>query len=216
MNLGSQISFFVSTSDTTFNIDIFRTGWYAGIGARLFQSIDNLPGVLQTTPSPDPTTGLIECEWTSAYTLTVPQTWTTGIYLARLTGNVSGKQSYIIFVVRDDSSHSALVFNSSVTTFQAYNFWPGGSNGKSLYAWAPGGRAWKVSFNRPYVLGFSYVAGVDTGAASGVGAGEYLTNLQPGPSTPSDPYPIAAAGFRVQHGSVVGREWLRRLLYHQH
>ena len=195
VDLGGQISFFVSTSDTTFHIDIFRTGWYQGIGARLLQTIRSLPGVLQPTPSPDSMTGLIECHWTSAYTLTVPQTWTTGIYLARLTGNVSGKQSYMIFVVRDDSSHSALVFNASFTTFEAYNFWPGGPNGKSLYNWAPGGRAWMVSFNRPFGLGFSYVAGVDTGAASGLGAGEYLTNLQPGPDTPSNPYPIFAAGF---------------------
>jgi len=191
VNIGGRIKFFVSTGDQTFNLQILRSGWYGGLGARLMSSV-GLPGSLQATPSPDPVTGLTECNWTSAYTLTVPTTWTSGIYLARLTGNTSGKQSYIIFVVRDDGRPSDLVFESSVTTFQAYNFWPGGSNGKSLYSWAPGGRGWKVSFNRPYVLGYSYTAN-SPGAASGVGAGEYLANLQPGPNTGG--YPIPPAGF---------------------
>ncbi len=195
VNVGAPIRFFVSTADSTFTIDVFRTGWYQGIGARLLTTVANLPGTLQPTPAPDPTTGLIECQWTSAYTLNVPPSWTTGIYLARLTGNPSGKQSYMIFVVRNDASASELVFQSSATTFQAYNFWPGGATGKSLYSWAPGGRGWMVSFNRPYTLGFSYVAGVNEDAASGVGAGEYLTNEQPGPNTQSDPYPIYAAAW---------------------
>ena len=76
---------------------------------------------------------------------------------------------------------TGLLFENSVTTYEAYNFWPGGANGKELYDFAPGGRAWKVSFNRPYVLGMSY-SSTTTGAATGVGAGEYLANLQPGPA----------------------------------
>ncbi len=192
VNVGSAINFFVSTSDPTFHIDVFRTGWYSGAGARLMTTVTGLPGGLQATPQPDPVTGVIDCNWRSSYTLSVPATWTSGIFLARLTGDASGKQSYIIFVVRDDQRSSDLVFQSSVTTFEAYNFWPGGNKGKSLYDWAPGGRAWQVSFNRPYVLGYSYTL-QSPGAASGVGAGEYLANLQPGPDTTG--YPIPAAGF---------------------
>ncbi len=192
VNVGSAIRFFVSTSDPTFHIDVFRTGWYGGLGARLMTTISGLPGAVQATPAPDPVTGVIDCNWQSSYTLSVPASWTSGIFLARLTADVSGKQSYIIFVVRDDQRSSDLVFQSSVTTFEAYNFWPGGSNGKSLYGWAPGGRAWQISFNRPYVLGYSYTP-QSPGAASGVGAGEYLANLQPGPDTSG--YPIPAAGF---------------------
>jgi hypothetical protein len=202
VNVGGRINFFVSTRDTSFNIEIFRTGWYNGAGARLLTTVNNLPGVLQTTPAPDRITGLIECHWSNSYTLTVPQTWTSGVFLARLTGKSSGKQSFIIFVVRDDVRTSDLLFESSVTTFQAYNFWPGGNNGKSLYDWAPGGRAWKVSFNRPYVLGYSFTPGTAEGAATGVGAGEYITNVQPGPSTG---YPISAAGW--EYNMV---RWLER------
>ena len=191
VNIGNPISLFVSTSDSTFNVDFFRTGWYGGIGARRLKTVTNLPGQLQATPAPNPVTGLVECDWQISYTFFVPSDWTSGIFLARLTGNQSGKQSYIMFVVRDDLRSSKILFESSVTTFQAYNFWPGGATGKSLYNWAPGGRSVNVSFNRPYILGASYT-GDTPGAASGLGAGEYLTNLQPGPATG---YPIPAAGF---------------------
>ena len=154
-------------------------------------TVNNLTGVRQSTPSPDTVTGLIECKWPASYTLTVPTTWVSGMYLARLTGLQSGKQSYITFVVRDDNRASDLLFESSVTTFQAYNFWPGGANGRSLYDFTPGERAEKVSFNRPYGLGLSYTSSTP-GAASGVGAGEFLTNLQPGPA---QDLPIHNAGW---------------------
>ena len=192
VNIGGNINFSVSTSNSSFNIEIFRTGWYGGIGARRLMTVSNVAGVRRSTPSPDAVTGLIDCNWPNSYTLSVPTNWVSGIYLARLTGIQNGKQSYIMFVVRDDNrGYSDIVFESSVTTFQAYNFWPGGVNGKSLYDWAPGGRAWKVSFNRPYVLGYSYDS-AQAGVASGVGAGEYLANLQPGPD---QGYPIRAAGW---------------------
>ena len=191
VNIGGSINFSVSTTDSTFNIDIFRTGWYGGAGARLLRTVSNLTGVQRNTPNPDPVTGMVECNWASSYSLAVPTTWVSGMYLARLTGNQSGKQSWIIFVVRDDNRTSDILFESSVTTFQAYNFWPGGATGKSLYDFAPGGRAWKVSFNRPYVLGLSYDSS-QTGAGTGMGAGEFLTNVQP---SFDQGYPITAAGF---------------------
>src|SRR3569623_529681 len=194
VNIGGTIAFSVSTRDSTFNIDIFRTGRYSGVGARLLKTVSGLSGVLQTTPTQDPVTRMTECKWPSSYTLTVPITWVSGIYLARLTGSPSGKQSWIIFVVRDDNRSSDLLFENSVTTYQAYNFWPNGANGRSLYGWgntSDGLPAWKVSFNRPYVLGRSYSA-TTPGAASGVGAGEYLTNLQPGPA---QSYGIFNAGY---------------------
>src|SRR5205807_1234894 len=95
----------------------------------------------------------VECRWTNPYVLAIPSTpgdptdWASGVYLAKLTTGVSGKQSYIIFAVRDDARPSSYLFQSSVTTFQAYNSW----GGKSLYDFSStGGRAFKVSFNRPY------------------------------------------------------------------
>ena len=58
----------------------------------------------------------------------------------------NGGQSHIPFVVRDDSSHSDVIYQTSDTTWQAYNDW----GGNSLYTGSPAGRAYKVSYNRPF------------------------------------------------------------------
>ena len=58
----------------------------------------------------------------------------------------NGGASHIVFVVRDDSGRSDLLFQTSDPTWQAYN----GYGGNSLYVGAPVGRAYKVSYNRPF------------------------------------------------------------------
>ena len=70
-----------------------------------------------------------------------------GIYFARLvrTDGTSGA-SHVFFVVRNDASHSNLLFQTSDTTWQAYNTY----GGNSLYVGSPAGRAYKVSYNRPF------------------------------------------------------------------
>ncbi|MFN8442362.1 MAG: DUF6605 domain-containing protein [Caldilineaceae bacterium] len=156
---GQSINFYVTVNPTqTFTIDVFRMGWYNGAGGRLMQSIGPLSGTPQPACPQDPTTGLTECNWAIAYTLTVPANWTSGIYLAKLT-NTQGFQNYIIFVVRDDDRTADFLYQQSVTTYQAYNNYPdNGTTGKSLYTHNSYGantiygtpRAVKVSFDRPY------------------------------------------------------------------
>ena len=110
------------------------------------------PGVRQPVPPPDPVTGLVECRWREPCRLRTADAdgpWPSGVYLARLTASPSGRQAFIVFVVRDDERPSALLFQSSVTTFAAYNNW----GGRSLYAFnSAGTAARKVSFDRPYAL----------------------------------------------------------------
>jgi hypothetical protein len=52
----------------------------------------------------------------------------------------------MIFVVRDDASTSRIFVQASDTTWQAYNAY----GGNSLYVGSPAGRAYKVSYNRPF------------------------------------------------------------------
>ncbi len=173
---GSQIELFVNTKDPTYTIEIFRMGWYGGKGARQVTPTITRKGIEQPAPIVDRATGLIECDWLQPYVLQIPENpqdsteWTSGVYLAKLTGSETGKQSYINFVVRDDKRSSDILFQTSVTTYQAYNNW----GGMSLYRWnSKGKQATKVSFNRPYA------ASPNPAAAYGVGAGEFLTNFQP-------------------------------------
>jgi hypothetical protein len=167
---GKEIKLFVRTTEPFYTIDVYRMGWYGGMGARLVVGGIRRTGNRQPIPTPDTDTGLIECDWTDPYIVTTSNPvdqndWMSGVYLAKLTAGSSGKQSYIIFVVRDDERASDYLFQSSVTTFQAYNNW----GGKSLYTYNSVGRAaTKVSFNRPYAIS------ENPSAAFGQGAGEFL------------------------------------------
>ena len=168
---GEPLRLYIHSIDPRVTLAIYRMGWYGGAGARLVRGGITLPGIRQPMPTADPVTGLIECHWQVSYTLTTESTdhsdWLSGIYLVKLTGSASGKQSYIIFVVREDDRPSEFLFQSSVTTFQAYNNW----GGKSTYPSNSRDEQWarKVSFNRPYARSQHPQGG------SGVGAGEFLT-----------------------------------------
>jgi len=148
INKGQSITFHVSSSIGAYNMRIYRQGWYGGSGGVQVAQALNLPGTFYSAPAPDPVTGMVELNWPTAYTLQTTSSWTSGVYMARLTpvGN-DNYTSYIIFIVRDDNRSADVVYQLPLTTSQAYNEW----GGKSLYDYnSPGGRAYKVSFNRPY------------------------------------------------------------------
>ena len=115
VNRGGQVTFYVNTADPSYSLQVFRLGYYGGLGGRAETASITLPGSLQTVPAPDPTTGIIDCNWTPAYALTTSNPgdstdWVSGMYVALLTGTQSGLQTYISFTVRDDSRNSALLF----------------------------------------------------------------------------------------------------------
>jgi hypothetical protein len=151
LNRGENIKLYVSTKEPTYTIEILRVGWYGGRGMKSMIAPISRRGLAQAPPVMDSASGLIECDWQDPYVLSVPESddpavWPSGIYVAKLTTGLTGKQSYVVFVVRDDRRPSDLLFQQSVTTYQAYNDW----GGRSLYT-KP--RASKVSFNRPYLSG---------------------------------------------------------------
>ncbi len=151
VNKGGQIDFKVSVNPAqNFTIEIYRVGWYGSNGGRLMQTIGPIAGISQAPCPRDEAIGIIDCNWSTSYRLTVPTAWTSGIYLAKLK-NVSGFDSGTIFVVRDDNRTADFLYQQPVTTYHAYNQYPEGVNGKSLYANMLGeSGAYKVSFNRPY------------------------------------------------------------------
>jgi hypothetical protein len=147
VNIGETQQFKVKTTATSYRIDIYRMGYYGGSGARLIQSVNPVGRQTQDPCLTAPTTGLVDCgNWAVSASWTVPSTAVSGIYFARLvrTDGTTGA-SHIPFVVRDDASHSAMFFQTSDTTWQAYNQY----GGNSLYVGSPDGRAYKVSYNRP-------------------------------------------------------------------
>ena len=161
VNVGQTVNFKINTDAINYRIDIYRLGYYGNAGARKITTTTMLLEQPQVQPpcATDSTTGLVDCG-----TWGVSATWdttgqTSGVFLAKLTridgGIPATAASHIVFVVRDDSRHAKLLFQTADTTWQAYNSY----GGASLYSGGPvsnppvyggGGRATKVSYNRPF------------------------------------------------------------------
>ena len=151
---GDSLDLYTTTTASSVKIDVFRMGWYGGAGARLVQSVGTFPGANQPQATPDPALGTVTEHWAKTTSLTIPQGWTSGVYLVRLLAS-NGYGGFITFVVRDDSGTEPILFQASITTYQAYNAYGGTSlynnnTDGSIYK-AP--HAMKVSFDRPYLNG---------------------------------------------------------------
>jgi hypothetical protein len=144
-----------ASASTTADLEIFRSGGYAGAGARLFSTILNVPVGVQPGCLNDLSVGLYDCSgWSVSHTLTTTANWPSGVYLVRIRRDDSGDTNHILFVVRDDSRQSDVLFGVPFSTYQAYNDYGGKSlyddksSGPNTVAGTP--RAVKVSFDRPY------------------------------------------------------------------
>ena len=153
VNVGQTVSFKIDTNASKYTIDIYRLGYYAGMGARLIAHVQPSAKLPQSQPPclTDVGTKLVDCgNWAISASWQVPSNAVSGIYFAHLIRTDTGGDSHIVFVVRNDASHSAMLFQTSDETWEAYN----GYGGSSLYG--PDGlfdltnRAYKVSYNRPF------------------------------------------------------------------
>ncbi len=169
---GETIDFMISLDPPgELAIDIYRMGYYGGIGARHMTRI----APLSAAPQPMPAMSmqrLRECAWQPAAALTIPDDWHSGVYLAKLTRDEGpyGVGSYIIFVVKSRRKADILCQVSDLT-WQAYNKWPAND---SLYTdgtanvWYQGTEV-RVGFDRPYA---KYCQVLD--APLSTGSGEFL------------------------------------------
>jgi hypothetical protein len=172
---GETIDIMVSTNPPSkFQIEIFRTGYYGGRGARLMTTLGPLEGQTQ----PDPPLGeknLHECRWKPSATLRIPADWVSGVYLGRLSclppdETIAPWQSYVIFIVKDDRP-ADILFQCSDNTWNAYNQWP---SNYSVYTHPKGNQGpWAdVSFDRPYGRYAQFTSVVNDPLS--IGSGEFL------------------------------------------
>ena len=149
VNAGNRIDFKIDTPASNYTIDIYRTGWYQGLGARHIASVTPSATLPQRQPEciTDVTTELYDCgTWGVSASWNVPTTAVSGVYIASLKRTDTGGQSHIIFIVRNDGNRSDVVFQTSDTSWQAYNTY----GGASFYQGAANGRGYKLSYNRPF------------------------------------------------------------------
>ncbi len=173
INHGATVSFKVNVNTSVganpgtsppFHIEIYRLGYYGGDGATLVTTINGLTGAAQPDAVVDKTSGLVDAgNWSVSASWTTPTDAVSGVYLAKIVRDDDGASNQIPFIVRNDGGKSDIVFQTSDTTWQAYNDW-GGNNGQvggNFYGGNvdhpavtdPGlgsqSRAYAVSYNRP-------------------------------------------------------------------
>lgn len=167
---GDTVQFKVQ-SPVSYNIQIYRLGWYGGDGAR---QMSTAAQAAQTYPAnytskaagctTKSSTGLVDCgNWPVTATWTVPSDAVSGLYIANITQTDGDGLMPYPFVVRNDAGTSDIVVQTSDQTWQAYNDY----GGQDLYGGtgpAPDGRAYEVSYNRP----------LDIGGDNGIYGSEYM------------------------------------------
>jgi len=147
---GETIDVFISAKPAeSVTINLYRIGYYGGKGGRHIARFGPFP----VTPQPTPGVGphrLRECKWARTAEIKIQPDWTSGVYVGKLSCSGHRYESYIIFVVRDDRK-ADLLFQTSDTTWQAYNKWP---DEYSLYNTDLPNRPWNastwISYDRPY------------------------------------------------------------------
>jgi hypothetical protein len=148
VDAGGTIDFKIDTDAAGYSIDVYRTGWYQGLGARFIESVEpTLLGAQTNECVSDLETGLYDCgTWDVSASWSVPETAVSGVYVARLERDDTHGASHITFIVRDDGNTSDVLFQTSDPTWHAYNSY----GGPDFYQGGENGRAYKISYNRPF------------------------------------------------------------------
>ncbi len=122
-NVGATVQFKVKTTARAYRLDIYRIGYYGGAGARKKGSV---AGTKFTQPAcrTQASVGLVDCgNWTVTASWQIPADAVSGVYFAKLVRTDNNAASHVIFVVRDDSSRSDLLVQTSDTTCSIQCIW---------------------------------------------------------------------------------------------
>jgi hypothetical protein len=151
---GDQLRFHVTGDPSLrYRVEIYRTGWYQGLGAR---RVACLPGCAADepvtarppAPAPDPDTFEVRAGWPVTDEMTVPQDWVSGVYFAETvvtSGASAGADRLVPFVVRAaaGTDPAAVVVMIPASSWQMANEWGG-------YGHYTTPQATHMSWERPY------------------------------------------------------------------
>lgn len=162
VNVGETVNFSCHGTGTV--LDIYRIGYYGGLGWRKVTTLTNT-----ATSQPDPTTvadtnGATTCtNWSTTASWAVPSDTTSGLFVGVYRNLAGNNASWIPFVVRNDALVADIVVKTSDSTWAlAYNYYGTPASpmtGKSLYGsggalsgtGGPDNRAHYGSYHRPIV-----------------------------------------------------------------
>ena len=136
-NAGQTVSFKIDTASSGYTLDIYRLGYYGGNGARLVTTMHHSGAANQPNPIFNDATNTVDAgNWSITDSWAIPGTAVSGVYFAKLTTDTGNFQNMIPFIVRNDGTTSDILFQTSDTTWEAYNPW----GGYNLYQ-GPSGRS---------------------------------------------------------------------------
>jgi len=139
------LSLYVHSTSGDVDVDLYRLGWYSGMGGRLAWHAAGLSAGAQPPCTP-PGDAAVTCPWSETVRVPLDASWTPGLYVARAR-NAAKQVWYYPFVVRGPLSARVAVVIPQFT-WQAYNSF----GGSSLYTKDAAGVLYhRVSFERPYV-----------------------------------------------------------------
>lgn len=168
-NLGFARQFSVDSGETVefscdgngVDIDVYRIGYYGGLGWRKVASLTNT-----ATDQPDPdiipnSNGGVTCSnWSVTATWDVPAEALSGLYVGVYRNLASDNASYIPFIVRNDTRAADVAYKTADSTWGlAYNYYGTPASpftGKSLYGsggplGSIGTRAHAATYHKPIV-----------------------------------------------------------------
>ena len=149
VNVGGTIGFKIDTDASAYTIKIFRTGWYQGLGARKIATVTPSARLPQIQPQcvTDAATELYDCgNWGRLRLLGgAGHCGLRRVHRAPAPHRQRRTRATSPSSCADDASHSAVLFQTSDPTWQAYNTY----GGSDFYQGAANGRAYKISYNRP-------------------------------------------------------------------
>ncbi|HEX3787757.1 MAG TPA: N,N-dimethylformamidase beta subunit family domain-containing protein [Pseudonocardiaceae bacterium] len=162
---GQQVTFYVSSSASTFHVEAYRIGYYNGTGGRLVWRSPDVTATAQPACPLTPGTNMVSCDnWTASVKVTITSAFVQGDYLFKLVG-ADNEQSYVPLTVWDPMSRSTYLLKNDVFTWQSWNPYGGydyytGQGPCPPKVYPVCNRARVVSFDRPY--------------GDGQGAGDFL------------------------------------------
>ncbi|HKU63046.1 MAG TPA: N,N-dimethylformamidase beta subunit family domain-containing protein [Gemmatimonadales bacterium] len=144
---GDTLDVYIHAVAETIDLQVYRLGWYGGVGGRLVDSQTGLHGGTQPRCG-EPWSGIVACPWRVTTRLVVPTDWVGGVYLLKARDGRGDIWSYP-FVLRSGEAHRfTAVINQF--TWQAYNKW----GGASFYTFLQTSTRYtypRISFDRPYL-----------------------------------------------------------------
>lgn len=134
---GERIGFPISTSLTDVTASVVQLN---GARQRVWGPTSVASGI-QQLPADYRTAG---CGWSERVGLTVPATWSSGVYALEMT-TPGGLRRHVPFVVRPSQPTAPFAFLLPTNTYNAYNVW----GGHNQYSEGQAGQQRQVTFLRP-------------------------------------------------------------------